>query len=177
MTFRATVNTDRGERFKLIRSDGLALGSRLLGLLENLQDYHTYLVDPPADAFAGPALQFSQWAGEATARIANTTKILNQSWYAFDYSPDEIDAILRVLPSSKERPWWEDINRHVATRWVDTEALVADVVGLLAILSETKFKPNGWFHPEETVYDLQALLDALNLALAHHSTGVIIQFA
>jgi len=175
MAYYAVVHTDRGEQFKLLHAHagGLALGTRLLGLLTELSGCHTHMMYP--SEFVGQEASLAQWAGEATEQILATTRVLNMSWYGGDYSPSECEWILRVVDNPELRKEWEQVYNHIQERWADVDDMVTDVRGLLTVLSEAELEPTDWYKPDETLIDVQTLLDTLLLAKARGAWKVTIQ--
>jgi hypothetical protein len=173
--FFASVETDRGEIFRVLLPDGTTGGKALLSFYTGLKVYCSVIEAEVPDTQqhftdaerTGIRQWFLRFEANAKEPICRLTRLLDRSLYSgdWDYDEDEYELYLHRYP---EGPPTEDEFRNavqqVREKWVDVRLLLAGVDELVKMLVKTGPEATWWYEPGLTEVDFRALTQTLSLA-------------
>ena len=173
--FRATVETDIGDRLRLLRPDGRTGGHAVLSLIMGIATYCS-------NGSSQDELMswFSELEEKAQEPICEFTQVLLTSFYSgeWDYKEDEYEWFHHRSPDDHltEEEFRQTI-QEVLQKWVDARRLLKTISDLLTLLEAQEPEAQWWYEPRATEADLRTLSETLLLAIKRQARQVRIQFS
>lgn len=176
----ASVETNSGEKLKLLRSDGFPGGKAFLAFLIPLENYCDTNAEKPDNQPLKDWFEwFTQLDNNADHSLAEITKALRQSWYVGEWNYLETDyELYRLHTSNLDLSPAEFIRtmEDLETKWTDAKKVLESINSILQLLINTSPGPvDGLFNPSDTLPDLWGLHDALEILVKRKAEKVRIQ--
>ncbi|NJL33740.1 MAG: hypothetical protein HC893_07625 [Chloroflexaceae bacterium] len=175
MGYRATVETNTGDRLRLFLADGRIGGNALFTFLEAM--YSVY-----SESNIAQTTDLQEWVThlEDLHRLSmhNVTRPIISSYYTGDWTYTEDEYILFQLRSpalSISEIEFKTAIGQVEKKWTSIAVVRPRVNELLDILPQ-RTEATWWYHPQYTTEDLRALEQNLLLAEKRFAEEFRIQF-
>ena len=172
--FYAFVESDDGQRLKIILPSGTTGGKALLAFVAGLGLY----CQQPKEELTHWFAKLDIWP---TASLCTITQPLQQAWYNGDWGDYHEDEYQFFVHRSPELNFSEDhfvsAVKECELKWTPIEALMTSVKHLKEFLQQMQPEPEpSWYHPEHTLADLDALYLALTTLASYRCELVRIKF-
>ncbi len=171
--FWALVETDSGERLRVMHDDKRTGGKAALAFLTGLTVYCSGKADDNTQAW------FSRLDAVADKTMCDVCEPLIHTYYAGDwsYTEDEYQFFLQRSPAMQlPEEQFRKAVKQVSEKWTDIKDVIQSVETLLPMLANSTVERESLYELEDTISDFQALLDTLKLLQQREARQVRIKF-
>jgi hypothetical protein len=179
MSSRATIETDIGERYRLLYPDGHLGGKALLSFLTALSVF--CFEEPSTDTES--AIELTQWFQSlqtvSSVSLHHVGQPLVHAFYAGDWNYTEDEYALfqaRSLAMPLTEHEFKQTIRDIEAKWTATSLVQESVHVFLTTLRESSPLPTWWYDPDWSLLDMDTLAQTLQLAKTRKAEQIRIQF-